>query len=190
MLAARELGFRCLDGEILARAAEKGALDAGTVADAEQRRSIARRLIDAIGNSAAIAPEAYAHMPPQEIVIGVRQDTVRSLIRQAIDDFADDGYAVIVAHAASHALAGRNGVLRVLVTGSPSARAARIRGDATTSDDDLLRQITDSDRARASYLSEFYGVKDELSIHYDLVVNTDVLTPQEAAEIVVRAAQV
>jgi cytidylate kinase len=189
VLAARELGFRCLDGEILARAAEKGALDAGTVADAEQRRSIARRLLDAIGNSAAIAPEAYAHMPPQEIVIGARQDTVRSLIRQAIDDFADDGYAVIVAHAASHALAGRAGVLRVLVTGSPSTRAARIRGDAAT-EEESLRQITESDRARAAYLSEFYGVKDEQAIHYDLVVSTDVLTPQEAAEIVVRAAQV
>ena len=189
VLAARELGFRCLDGEILARAAEKGALDAGTVADAEQRRSIARRLLDAIGKGAAIAPEAYAHMPPQEIEIGSRQDEVRSLIRQAIDDFADDGYAVIVAHAASHALAGRAGVLRVLITGSPASRAARIRGDSTASDDALLRQIHDSDRARAAYLSEFYGVKDEQAIHYDLVVNTDVLSAQDAAEIVVRAAQ-
>ena len=189
VLAAERLGFRCLDGEILARAAEKGALDAGTVADAEQRRSIARRILDAMGAGVSIAPEAYAVLPPQEIAISAREDEVRSLIRQAIDDVADDGDAVIVAHAASHALAGRAGVLRVLVTGSPEVRASRI--SAGTGDDGgtALRQISDSDRARAAYLSQFYGVKDEQAIHYDLVVNTDVLTPHEAAEIVVGAAR-
>ena len=50
-IAADRLGYRCLDGEILARAAEKGQLDSATVADAEQRRSLARRLLDAMGEN-------------------------------------------------------------------------------------------------------------------------------------------
>ncbi len=188
-LAAEQLGYRCLDGEILARAAEKGALDPAAVADAEQRRSLARKLLDAMGGGAAIAPEAYAYLPPHELATGPDADAVRSLIRQAIDDFADDGDAVIVAHAASHALAGRAGVLRVLVTGSPKVRAARIAEGSPEGGGDSLRQITDSDRARAAYLSEFYGIKNEQATQYDLVVNTDVLTPGEAAAIVVGAAR-
>ncbi len=187
-LAADELGFRCLDGQILAKAAEKGALDGEVVANVEQRRSIARRILDAMSQGVAMAPEAYMHVPPEELAPGPRGDAVRSLIRQAIDDVANDGYAVIVAHAASHALAGRAGVLRVFVIGSPEVRAGRVPDAAD--EDAALRQITESDRARAAYLEQFYGVKEELSTHYDLVINTDVLTPAEAAQLVVWAARI
>lgn len=185
-LAAAQLGYRCLDGEILAAAAEKGALDGEVVADVEQRRSIARRILDAMTQGVTMAPEAYVHIAPEELAPGPRGDAVRSLIRQAIHDVADDGDAVIVAHAASYALTNHAGVLRVLVAGSPEVRATRIGVD---DDDAALRQIAESDRARASYLSTFYGIKDEQPKHYDLVVNTDVLTPAEAAQIVVGAAR-
>jgi cytidylate kinase len=189
-LAADRLGYRCLDGEILARAAEKGDLDAATVADSEQRHSFVRRMLDAMGENAAVAPEAYAYMPAQEIVIGSRQESVRGLIRAAIEEAADEGDAVIVAHAASHALTGRDGVLRVLVTGSADVRTDRV-ADASRIDRDASRkQVSDGDRARASYLSRFYNVADEQPSQYDLVVNTDVLTPEQAAEIVVCAAGV
>src|SRR5205823_5084772 len=112
-IAADRLGYRCLDGEILARAAEKGELDAATVADAEQRRSLARRLLDAMGENVAVAPEAYAYMPAVEIVAGSRAENVRGLIRDAIEEAGAKGDAVIVAHAASHALAGRDGERRI-----------------------------------------------------------------------------
>ncbi len=187
-IAADRLGYRCLDGEILARAAEKGQLDTATVADAEQRRSLARRLLDAMGENVAVAPEAYAYMPAAEIVIGSRAETVRGLIRDAIEEAAAKGEAVIVAHAASHALAGRDGVLRVLVTGSPAERAARLARETEADMDASRRQVSDADRARASYLSTFYDVGQELPTHYDVVVNTDALTPEQAAEIVVCAA--
>ena len=158
------------------------------VANVEQRRSIARRILDAMSQGVAMAPEAYMHVPPEELAPGPRGDAVRSLIRQAIDDVANDGYAVIVAHAASHALAGRAGVLRVFVIGSPEVRAGRVPDAAD--EDAALRQITESDRARAAYLEQFYGVKEELATHYDLVINTDVLTPAEAAQLVVWAARI
>jgi hypothetical protein len=188
-LSADRLGFRCLDGEILARAAEKGDVDSATVADAEQRRSLARRLLEAMAGSTAMAPEAYAYTGPGEITIGSSHELVRSLIRDAIDEAATEGDVVIVAHAASHALAGREGVLRVLVTGSPDVRADRVAKASGGDGDSARRQIADGDRARASYLSRFYGVGDEQPTQYDLVLNTDVLTSQQASEIVVSAAR-
>jgi hypothetical protein len=189
-LAADRLGYRCLDGEILARAAEKGELDVATVADSEQRRSIARRLLDAIGENVAVAPEAYAYMPAAEIAIGSRGDSVRALIREAIEEAAAAGDAVIVAHAASHALAGQQGVLRVLVTGSPGIRAERVARETEASADDSSRLVAEGDRARAGYLSRFYDVDQEQPTQYDLVLNTDVLSPEQAADIVVHAAGV
>ncbi len=187
-MTAQRLGYRYLDGEILARAAEAGGLDAGTVADAERRRTLARRLADAMREGAAIAPEAYALLPAQELTVGARGEDVRRLIREAIEQFAGEGRAVIVAHAASHALAGRDDILRVLVTASPTTRVTRVAHDQTVDEAAARRQVADADRARADYLSRFYDVSEERPEQYDIVVNTDLLTPERGAEIVAAAA--
>jgi cytidylate kinase len=44
------------------------------------------------------------------------------------------------------------------------------------------------DGARRDFLRRFYDIEDELPTHYDLVVNTDVLSVEEAARLVVQAA--
>jgi cytidylate kinase len=48
--------------------------------------------------------------------------------------------------------------------------------------------VKDSDAGRRDYLRRFYNVDKELPTHYDLVVNTDVLSVEQAAELVSRAA--
>jgi cytidylate kinase len=48
--------------------------------------------------------------------------------------------------------------------------------------------VASSDRDRREYLKRFYGVKEELPTHYDLVLNTDVLPAEQAAAIIVAAA--
>jgi cytidylate kinase len=50
------------------------------------------------------------------------------------------------------------------------------------------RQIRAADKTRAHYLKRFYNIDREGLTHYDLVVNTEALSPDEAASIVVRAA--
>ena len=102
---------------------------------------------------------------------------MRALIREAIEEVAARGNVVVVAHAASFALAGREDTLRVLVTASPETRAGRYEGS-----------IKDSDAARADYLRRFYGVEHELPTHYDLVLNTDVVSVEKAAELIALAA--
>jgi cytidylate kinase len=119
-----------------------------------------------------------------------REEANRALIRSVIQEIAAEGNAVIVAHAASMALAGAEGILRVLVTASPEERVKRIVADEEElSNADAARLINESDAGRAAYFKEFYGVDEELPTHYDLVVNTDVLGAEQAAEIVVYAAK-
>ena len=50
------------------------------------------------------------------------------------------------------------------------------------------RAVKDSDAGRRDYLKRFYEIDEELPTHYDLVVNTDVLTFERAADLVSRAA--
>jgi hypothetical protein len=177
-LAADRLGFRYLDEEIVSTAAAREGVDPELVADVERRRSFVERLLAAL---AAGATDVYVGPVPENVA---ESEHYRSLIRETIEEAAAQGEVVIVAHAASHALAGREGILRVLVTASPDVRARRLGLE----EDEAAKALRRSDAARADYLRRFYDVEDELPTHYDLVVNTDVLPPEQAASIVAAAA--
>jgi hypothetical protein len=187
-LVAARLGFRFFDEEIVAMAAEREGLDAADVADAEQRKGWLTRFFEQLGETGA--PEAYAYggfVPSGEGGLG-GSDAYRELIKEAIRTTAERGDAVITAHAASYALSGRDDVLRVLVTASPETRARRLAEEGQLGEKEAEKVVKESDAARANYLTRFYEIEDELSTHYDLVVCTDVLSFEAAADIVVGAA--
>jgi cytidylate kinase len=119
--------------------------------------------------------------------VGLGED-IRGLIIQAIEETADRGKVVIAAHAASHALASRADAIRVLVTASPETRRARVAEERGLEEKEAAKAVERSDNARADYLKRFYGARRELPTQYDLVVNTDRLSPDEAVELVVLAA--
>lgn len=186
-LVAEKLGLQYVDEAVIARAAERGGVDQEQLADAEQRRSRLRRVLELLTDAGAAAG---AHVAEPAAVRAEREEANRALIRSVIQEIAAEGNAVIVAHAASMALAGAEGILRVLVTASPEERVKRIVADEEElSNADAARLINESDAGRAAYFKEFYGVDEELPTHYDLVVNTDVLGAEQAAEIVVYAAK-
>jgi hypothetical protein len=81
------------------------------------------------------------------------------LIRETIESTAARGNAVIVAHAASHAAHVGGGTSRARHRLAPYPRSPR-----------------------------FYDLDEELPTQYDLVVNTDVLSVERAAELVVLVA--
>jgi cytidylate kinase len=87
-------------------------------------------------------------------------------------------------------LAGSRDVLRVLVTASPTQRAKRLEMlDEFHPERRAAQAIEQSDRERREYLRDFYNVRQELPTHYDLVINTDLLTPEQAVTAVISVAQ-
>jgi cytidylate kinase len=186
-LVADQLGYRYLDEDIVVRAAVKGGVDLDTLADAERRKSFLARALDELARGAT--GEAWAVLGPMPTVAeGPSGDELRGLIRDAIDETAAEGNAVIVAHAASHATGGREDVLRVLVTASPDTRAARLRKAERLDESAANRAVKQEDAARADYLRRFYEIGQELPTQYDLVLNTDQLSVEQAAELVSAAA--
>lgn len=182
---ARELGFRYVDEEIINRAAERRNLSPSTVASAERRKSFLVQLLEDISQRGAA--ELINYLPNQRS-IPVDNDDVRVLIRDAIRETADQGDVVIVAHAASYALARRDDVLRVLVTGSPFVRANRwLVTSGGRSPTEAAETIRDSDKARAAYLKRFYNVDAELAEDYDLTVSTDKLSATQVTDLILRA---
>ena len=184
---AERLGFALVDEEIVLRAAAEAGVEPRVVADAEKRRSFMDRALGALSSNTDLS-YGLAGVGGFTTPEGPVSDELRDLIQVAIEETAVRGSAVIVSHAASHALASQPGVLRVLVTASPSIRRARVASERDLNEKDAARAVDESDAGRADYLKRFYGVKSELPTQYDVVVNTDRLLPQEAASLIALAA--
>lgn len=192
---SQKLGFRYVDEEIIDRAAQKERVDISVIENAEQRQSFLNRLLESF--AVASTPEAmtfasgFPAIPlPVETAANVRTtEHYRQLIRDVVKETALHGDVVIFAHASAMALGGHDDVLRVLITASPHTRAERLTAAHEMNQQDAEKAIRESDKARRDYLKNFYGVNEELPIHYDLVVNTDVLSPQRAVDVILAAAR-
>jgi cytidylate kinase len=182
-LVAERLDFRLLDEEILLQAADNAGVGPEDVADVEQRKSFLVRVANDMLERGV--GSAYGPIIPQPS--GPKRAELRDHIRRAIEESTADGPAVIVAHGASIALTGRDDVLRVLVTASPEIRAERLERDGKLERGEATKLVRDSDAARAAYLKDFYEVDRELPTSYDLVLNTDRITAEDAADLVVHA---
>jgi cytidylate kinase len=181
---SERLGFRYLDEEIVVSAAVKGELEPEALANTERRKALIERFLERVADAGAV--EAYPALVAEYTSTG---ESDRALIRDVIREVADEGEAVIVAHAASMALADREDILRVFVTASPETRARRVATEDGLADKAAADAIRKADRARVDYFRRFYRVGRELPTHYDLVINTDAIAETDAAGLIVHAAQ-
>ena len=185
-LVAKRLGFLYVNEEIVARAAARGGIDAAEVANEEQRKSLAARVLTAIAQGGGEAWASGGSLSLRSSEERSSED-IRALIRETIEQTAARGKAVIVAHAASYAIHG-DGILRVLVTASPETRITRVAEAEGLDQAGAARAVKESDAGRADYLKRFYDVREESPTHYDVVLNTDALTLEQAAELISQAA--
>ena len=180
---AERLGFQYVDEEVISEAAAWADLDPAFVADVERKKSFVDRLLGTTGEAGS-APRLPTSVEGTRTLPSDAE--LRQMITAAIASFVQRGSVVIVAHAASFAVGGGD-VLRVLVTASGKTRAKRIMAEQGLNGREAERAIKASDAGRANYLKRFYGVDQELPTHYDVVVNTDVLTAADAANIIAAA---
>jgi cytidylate kinase len=183
---AGQLGFQYVDDEIITRAAEQAGVSPQTIIQAERTPPLITRILASMAN---VPPEpplltGGALMPLPDY----SSEAYRELIGQVIRDTAQRGNAVIVAHGAGIPLAGTPGLLRLFVTASLEVRIARVAIANNLEEREARRAVENSDRERHDFLRRFYGLREELPTHYDLVINTDVLSVEEAASVAVRGA--
>ncbi|HEX4520088.1 MAG TPA: cytidylate kinase-like family protein [Gaiellaceae bacterium] len=164
---ADRLGFRYADDEIVVAAAEAAGAFPEAVSLAESR-----------------SPGRWLEVDFNRFE---KTEDVRELIRNAVVETAADGDVVIVSHAASFALEGRGGVLRVRITASSETRERQL-SETGLDGDEAARRVKDADKDMKAYLKHFYGVSQELPTDYDLVVNSDRVTAEQAVEAIVAVA--
>lgn len=179
-LVAERLGFRHVNDEIIDRAAEHAGVSRQAVAEVERSPTLITRIMSALAGG--MSNEWAGH----SLTLGEIDPSVsyRRLIQDVIREIAAQRRVVIVAHGASILLANTPGVLRVLVTASPATRAARLAMELGHDDRQAARAIQHADSERRAFFKRFYDLDEELDTHYDLVINTDVLTPDVAARLI------
>ena len=187
-IVARELGFRIVNEQIVALAAQEAGVTAEVVANVERRKSVLTRMFESLGEIGPAGAAGVSGYAPIYEDMSPDREALRGLIRSALEDSAERGNAVIVAHAASLALGGKPDVLRVLITASPETRAQRLAEEQGIDEGEAKKLVSRGDAGRADYLKRFYGTA-ELPTHYDIVINTDRVTPEDAAALVLGAAR-
>ena len=194
-LVAEQLSFRYVDEQIIERAARLAQVDPRVVAAVEQRRPLLQGVMaklaaarDLLG-PAALTPVIPVFGGPEHGGRRAQADDLRVLIQAAIHEIAKDGGVVIVAHAASMTLATRDDVVRVLVTASAETRAGRLVAAQGIALEAATAVVAASDLNRRDYFRRFHDIPQELPTHYDLVVNTDVITPAQAAAMIACATR-
>jgi cytidylate kinase len=180
---AQQLGFGYLNEAIVAQVASDYGVDPAVVMEAERRKSFFTRVTEMTARG---APDV---MPDTSLYAFDETDTLLSLIRDAVREAADRGNVVLVAHAACYACSDRPDVLRVWVTAPPSTRASRVASALGVSDKEAAKSVRQSDAARASYLKRVHRVSEESQTDYDIVINTQRLTADAAAGLILSLFQ-
>ncbi len=181
---AGDLGFRLVDDEIVARAAKKAGVSPQSLEKIERSPSLIERILKYMG-SAPVESGFGTYTPP----LLQASDSYEALIAEVIQETAEAGRVVILAHGASIPLAGMHGLLRVLITGSVDTRAARFAHAGGLDLQKARKALDESDRERRDFLQRFYDVRQESPTHYDLVINTDHVSTAAAASLVLHAVR-
>jgi len=178
---AQQLGFGYLNEAIVAQVANEHGVGSATVAEAERRKSLFDRIIEVAGRGAMDGATMVAYPDLFD-----ETDTLLSLIRDAVRDAAARGNVVLVAHAACYACADLSDVLRVSITAPQATRVARVAEAGGVDEKEAAKLIKKSDAGRASYLKRAHGVAKETPADYDLIINTERIPPEAAAELICR----
>ncbi len=185
--AARALHWTVLDNEFVNEVAKRAGLQSDEVARLDER---APSLVERVSRTLSISsPELFNTGETSVPRVEAEESTVVRLTEHIIREAAVDGRCVLVGRGAQAILAQRPDALHVLVVASKTWRmqhAIAVRHiDPVQAD----RIVEETDRERDRYVKSHYGRARQDPANYDLVVNTEKLGIDGAADLVVAAAR-
>lgn len=157
---AEELGFRCLDKEIVDRAAEDSRFNKAILASYDEKR---------------ISPYITGSPHTFGMDEGFRLSTqIANAQFEAIRNLASEGDSIFVGRCADYVLRQREDLLRVFITAPPDFRTRTMMARQGLSEDQARKLIRQVDKDRASYYRYYTDqVWGEVS-NYDLCINSAV----------------
>lgn len=184
---AQKMRFRYYDWEVTSQAAqEAGVSPAVLAATAERVPSFIERMMARL--AAGEADDTPPAVPAPRLSMLTSED-YRQFIEHVVRELGKRGDAVIVGHAGQAILASLPSVLRVLLIGSTEKRAVRVAANQGVSSEQAKTTIEQSDKQRAEFFRRTYHMDWLEASRYDIVINTDFISPDLAADMIAAAAR-
>jgi cytidylate kinase len=214
---AQKLGLEFLDREIIDSVAREAGVSAEDVEAIEARAGRLARVLHLLGSRPKLPAVPSASMREQEkyeerIEAVMKRDGLSrkaamaglesgsapeytppadylDLVTSVILEYAAQGQAMIVGRGGQMILRERAGVLHVQVLAKFETRVYNIIQREGVKWREAAHRVRLADDQRAGYMRRFYNVNWLDPNLYDLVINTDQLSPDVAADLIVRAAR-
>lgn len=188
-LVAEELGFRCLDQEVIERAARSAGVPSNIIRDAEHSRPLPERALAAFANTPSWNAVGWylGAVPP--INPACTAGGCRKVIGEVLHDLAREGNAVVVGHDGQISLRDRWDTVRVLTVASDRARTLRLREALAVTEAEACEIMHRFDAERKAYFEQAYREFWLSPKLYDLCLNTDHLKSSEASQLICETAR-
>ena len=184
-LVAKQLGWRVIGNELIDAVAQRAGIPAEEVQAREDRPpGFVERLARI---ASAQLPDLFLPAPAMGQPIG--EGNLIRVTRSVVCEIAAEGRCVFVGRASAAVLARRLDALHVRLVGGPEFRrrvAVEVMG---VPDHDADAIVVRRDANRARYHREYYARDCDDPRHYDLVLNTERLGFDGAADLIVHRAR-
>lgn len=113
-----------------------------------------------------------------------------TLVHQTSDTIlrlAERGRCIVIGRAANFVTSKLPRGLHVRLIGSPAGRLERMEKYDRLEPAAARKLLQEQDRARARYVKKYFEADIEAPEHYHLVLNVDLFTPEQAAEVIATA---
>jgi len=187
-LLCEKLGYRYFDKNLMARLAKEIGLSASQVIDASAEHHRAKGFLEKMFGNFQLPfgdPSGWTFTAQQDAREEMSVQHVRDLINAAYEQ----GNVVIVGRGGQITLADKPDVLHIRVIAPVETRISRWQAREGLTYEIAKERVKERDQAHIDYVKRFFDADITDPELYDLVINTEKLTPTAAVGLIVKALE-
>ena len=170
-------GWKFYDKDLITMAAQKSGLSTEALKSVDEKAANSLLYTLALGSSIYNHGVEHVNLPINDRLFVVQSEIIKDLA-------ASGEGAIIVGRCADYVLAGRENLVRVYITADFDTRVATVMRRHELSEGAAKDLIVKTDKRRANYYRYYTGEKCGRPDKYDLMVSTDRVGIDGAAEVI------
>lgn len=183
---AQKLGVRFCDKELINALREKFNVTASQIEKIKGEKK--NWLADLIKSTAPI-PEFILLNDPNSAYLGkvqmpITTDNIFAAETEILRELAEESSCVIAGRSGFFVLKDHPNKVDIMITASREKRIQRVSAKQNLPEEQAALIVDDVDKSRENYVKRFTGKSRYDSRNYDLVINVDDLTEDEAVEVI------
>lgn len=185
-LLCDRLGYRYFDKNLMTGLAVQSGLPAEKLVDLSEEKPRARTLVERLFATFA-SPLSDPGVWAASAEADAQEQLMVAKIRHLIQAAHAEGNVVIIGRGGQAVLRGLPGVLHVRLVAPLELRIKRHGERAGLAPEEAREAVTRRDQASVDYVKRFYKLDPTDPELYDLIINTDKVTPSTAADLIIKA---